>query len=49
MHDDMQELMEQANEVQEVMGRSYAIPDEIDEEDLQAGKEPSVDYTPAVN
>ena len=37
MHYDMAELMEQANEIQETMGRSYAVPDEIDEADLEAG------------
>ena len=39
MHYDMEELLEQANEIQETLGRSYAVPDEIDEADLQAGKE----------
>lgn len=29
--------MEQANEIQESLGRSYAVPDEIDEADLEAG------------
>lgn len=33
----MEELMEQANEVQEMLGRSYAVPDELDEADLEAG------------
>lgn len=37
MHDDMADLLEQANEIQETMGRSYAVPDEIDEADLEAG------------
>lgn len=37
MHYDMEELMEQANEIQETLGRSYAVPDEIDEADLEAG------------
>jgi charged multivesicular body protein 5 len=37
MHDDMTELLEQANEIQESLGRSYAVPDEIDEADLEAG------------
>jgi len=37
MHDDMAEMLEQANEIQETMGRSYAVPDEIDEADLEAG------------
>ena len=37
MHYDMEELLEQANEIQETLGRSYAIPDELDEADLEAG------------
>lgn len=32
--------MEQANEIQETLGRSYAVPDEIDEADLEAGTSP---------
>ncbi|KAG2155002.1 Snf7 family [Suillus bovinus] len=36
MHYDMEELIEQANEIQESLGRSYAVPDEIDEADLEA-------------
>lgn len=36
MHMEMEDLLEQANEVQESLGRSYAVPDEIDEADLQA-------------
>jgi len=36
MHDEMQELLEQANEVQESLGRSYDVPDEVDEADLEA-------------
>lgn len=34
----MADLLEQANEIQESLGRSYAVPDELDEADLQAGK-----------
>lgn len=30
--------MEAANEVQETLGRSYNLPDDIDEDDLEAGK-----------
>lgn len=30
--------MEQANEVQETLGRSYNLPDDIDEDDLEAGE-----------
>jgi charged multivesicular body protein 5 len=33
----MEELLEQSNEVQESLSRSYAVPDEIDEADLEAG------------
>ncbi|KAH9943280.1 vacuolar protein sorting-associated protein 60 [Epithele typhae] len=36
VHYDMEDLLEQANEIQESLGRSYAVPDEIDEADLQA-------------
>jgi charged multivesicular body protein 5 len=36
IHYDMEDLLEQANEVQETLGRSYAVPDEIDEADLEA-------------
>jgi len=36
MHYDMEELMEQANEIQESLGRSYDVPDELDEADLEA-------------
>ena len=35
MQDDMEDLMEQANEVQEIMGRSYGMP-EIDDDELEA-------------
>jgi charged multivesicular body protein 5 len=37
MHYDMEDLLEQANEIQESLGRSYAVPDEVDEADLEAG------------
>ncbi|KAA1076365.1 hypothetical protein PGT21_004305 [Puccinia graminis f. sp. tritici] len=33
---DMEDLIEQANEVQESLGRSYGVPDQIDEDELQA-------------
>jgi len=36
MHDEMQDLLEQANEIQESLGRSYEVPDEVDEADLEA-------------
>ena len=38
----MEDLLEQANEIQESLGRSYAVPDEIDEADLEAGKSRTV-------
>lgn len=33
----MEQLMEQANEIQETIGRSYGLPDDVDEDDLEAG------------
>ncbi|GJJ07527.1 hypothetical protein Clacol_001729 [Clathrus columnatus] len=36
VHLDMEDLLEQANEIQESLARSYAVPDEIDETELQA-------------
>lgn len=36
IHYDMEDMLEQANEIQESLGRSYAVPDEIDEADLEA-------------
>lgn len=38
IHYDMEDLIEQANEIQESLGRSYGIPDELDEADLEAGE-----------
>ncbi len=38
MQDDLQDLMDESNEVQELLGRSYMTPDCIDEADLDAGK-----------
>ncbi|KZS97619.1 HSPC177 protein [Sistotremastrum niveocremeum HHB9708] len=36
MHFDMEDLLEQTNEIQETLGRSYNVPDELDEADLEA-------------
>ncbi len=36
VQDEMEDMIEQANEVQETLGRSYGVPDEIDEADLEA-------------
>lgn len=38
MQYDMEDLIDQANEVQESMSRSYDVPDELDEADLEAGE-----------
>ncbi|KZO91362.1 hypothetical protein CALVIDRAFT_547287 [Calocera viscosa TUFC12733] len=35
MHDEPSDLLEQANEIQETMGRSYGVPDELDGADLE--------------
>ncbi|KIM68905.1 hypothetical protein SCLCIDRAFT_901938 [Scleroderma citrinum Foug A] len=35
MHFEMEDLVEQANEIQESLARSYAVPDELDEADLE--------------
>lgn len=37
MQDEMADLLEQANDIQETMGRSYTVPEEIDEAELEAG------------
>ncbi|KAI3706059.1 hypothetical protein L1987_76312 [Smallanthus sonchifolius] len=34
LQDDMMDLMEVSNEIQESLGRTYNVPDDIDEEDL---------------
>lgn len=36
MQDDMFDMMDMASEINEAMGRSYAVPDEVDESDLMA-------------
>ena len=35
LHDELEDLTEQSNEIQEVMGRSYGMP-EIDDDELEA-------------
>lgn len=44
---DMEDLIEQANEVQESLGRSYGVPDEVNEDELQAGRFFSIDDHPS--
>lgn len=34
--DEMEDMIEMANEVQESLGRAYGVPDEVDESELQA-------------
>lgn len=34
LQDDMMDLMDMSNEIQETLGRSYNVPDDIDEDDL---------------
>lgn len=34
LHDDMADMMEMHNEIQEVLGQSFAVPDGLDEDDL---------------
>jgi len=34
LHDDMTDLLEDADEINEVMGRAYGVPDELNEDDL---------------
>lgn len=34
----MEDMMETANEVQDVLGRQYGLPEDVDEDDLEAGK-----------
>ena len=42
MQDELEDMLEQANEVQEAMGRSYGVPD-LDEADLEAELEALTD------
>ena len=37
IHYDMEDLIESANDIQESMSRTYGVPEELDEADLQAG------------
>ncbi|KDP43700.1 hypothetical protein JCGZ_24422 [Jatropha curcas] len=38
LQDEMMDLMDVSNEIQETLGRSYNVPDDIDEEELMGGK-----------
>jgi charged multivesicular body protein 5 len=39
MQDEMTDPMDVSNEIQETLGRSYNIPDDVDEEELMGGME----------
>ena len=36
LQDEMADLIDQSNDLSEVMGRSYNVPDEVDEDELEA-------------
>ena len=36
LHDDMEDMLELANEVGETLGRAYGLPEDVDEDDLEA-------------
>ena len=38
LQDDMSDMLDIANEVQDTLGRTYGMPDDIDEADLDAGR-----------
>jgi len=42
MQDEMTDLMDVSNEIQETLGRSYNIPDDVDEEELMGGTEAAI-------
>ena len=34
----MEDMLEQTNEIMDVLGKPYGLPDDVDEDDLEAGK-----------
>ena len=38
IHDEMEDMLEQTNEVMDVLGRPYGLPEDVDEDDLEAGE-----------
>ena len=38
LQDEMEDMLELAGEVQETLGRAYGLPDDVDEDDLEAGQ-----------
>ncbi|KDP45147.1 hypothetical protein JCGZ_17479 [Jatropha curcas] len=49
LQDEMMDLMDVSNEIQETLGRSYNVPDDIDEEELMGdmGMETEADGVPS--
>ncbi len=43
MQDELEDMLEQANDVQEALGRSYGTPD-VDEEELEAGNSSLISF-----
>jgi len=39
VQDQMEDMLEQTNDIMETMGRPYGLPDDVDEDDLEAGKD----------
>ena len=37
LQDEVEDMLELTGEVQETLGRAYGLPDDIDEDDLEAG------------
>ena len=37
VQDELEDMLEMAGEVQDVLGRSYGLPEDVDEDDLEAG------------
>jgi hypothetical protein len=38
MQDEMMDLVDYSSEIQETLGRSYNVPDDLDEEELMGGE-----------
>lgn len=38
IQDEMEDMLDQANEIQEALSRTYGLPEDIDEADLEAGR-----------
>ncbi len=41
MQDEMMDLVDYSSEIQETLGRSYNVPDDLDEEELMGGESSS--------